>query len=921
VLAAQQAPAQQAAVPPSFDTCARPPGTTWTYDDLLCLNRVGRQRGALDEARKRLRGLGAGEPAKPWPTLVLAHATVGENEAVGVSLYETAAQGFVRSREAAGEVVARQNLRNLYRLRGLFDAARRQVELAVAAAEASGEPLTIARASVIQAEEAMETGGDIGRAHRVLVRAAQLASAAPIGLRRTILFDLASARFSLGLFDEAIDALEGHRALRAEDGSPVDAAAVAFNLLNVRLTRSEGRPLPGDAGRLVSQAESVLAEAEQLQAVAIEAQAHQTLGDLTRSADPRRSEAHLQRCLALEADLRYPSVRANCLWSLALLESTRRPDQADRLSREAVDLVAANPGGRLLAYAWQARLRLVWRALPENQAMAQSLEALDAIERLRAQEAGEAGRATLFGNWGRDYYWLTGRLLQLKPSRLAQAFEVGERMRSRVLLDRLASVGVANAAGPGAPDPSSTRARDAIAGRIADTQRKLLGPTLDAGERRALLDGLRLLELERDDLDDGRTPAASAVDFASLDAVQAALRDDEALMWFSIAPWTDLYGEFGGGTWVVALTRQTAAVHPLNGLGDLHSQLDALTGLVQSRETPRATWASAARRLGNALFGTAVATLPPHIKSLVVVSDGPLHRTPIELLETETGPALGERFEISVVPSATLWIRLRGGRRPLAQENVLVLADPDVAGGSLDGTSRFAPLPGARREALGIARTLALEDGHVLEGLRASEHALKNVALATYGVVHFAAHARADAAFPDRAAVFLAPGADREDGWLQPREIAALDLDRRLIVLSACESAEGSVLQGEGPLSLARAFFAGGAIGVVATRWPLRDDDAAAMMDYFYRALGRGASVGAALRQARLDAIAAGLPPAAWAGVALLGDGGHVPFTPRSPRGTVQRTLISVALAVLVVSGVVALARAFTRRSARPSTV
>ena len=141
-----------------------------------------------------------------------------------------------------------------------------------------------------------------------------------------------------------------------------------------------------------------------------------------------------------------------------------------------------------------------------------------------------------------------------------------------------------------------------------------------------------------------------------------------------------------------------------------------------------------------------------------------------------------------------------------------------------------------------------------------------------------AAHARADAAFPDRSAVFLAPGDAAEDGWLQPREIAALTLDGQLVVLSACDSASGFLLSGEGPLSLARAFFAGGAGAVVATRWPLRDDDAAFMMERFYAHSDRASAPRAALRRARREAIAAGRPAAAWAGLALLGDGRRPPL-------------------------------------------
>jgi hypothetical protein len=78
---------------------------------------------------------------------------------------------------------------------------------------------------------------------------------------------------------------------------------------------------------------------------------------------------------------------------------------------------------------------------------------------------------------------------------------------------------------------------------IARAQRKLLEPSLDDRERRLLLDQLQLLELEKEEQDSGRIPplASSAVSFASLDAVQRELQDDEAVLWFSLAPWKDLY--------------------------------------------------------------------------------------------------------------------------------------------------------------------------------------------------------------------------------------------------------------------------------------------------------------------------------------------------------------------------------------------
>jgi hypothetical protein len=437
--------------------------------------------------------------------------------------------------------------------------------------------------------------------------------------------------------------------------------------------------------------------------------------------------------------------------------------------------------------------------------------------------------------------------------------------------------------------------------RIAETQRRLLTTPLAESERRVLLDQLRLLELEQEELIEGRFPAlpASAISFASLDAVQRTLDEDEVMVWFSIAPWKDVYDEFGGGSWSVTITRHGATTHRLMPGDDLDAQVAGLLGLLRERSTTSSVWTPAARRLGETLFGDALAELPPTVTRLIVVTDGALHRMPFEALSLESGPMLGERFDISVTPSATLWARTRASAASSASR-VLVLADPDVSRGSPDGTLPLAALPGARREAHAIARILNLPSNEVLQGAAASELFVKEVAFEAFAVLHVAAHARADTMFPERSAVFLTPGSTAEDGWLQPAEIAALDLRGRLIVLSACDSAEGSLLSGEGPLSLARAFFAAGARGVVATRWPLRDDDAAFMMERFYEALGDGASVAAALRRARHDAIAAGLPAAAWAGVAALGDGLQRPVAPQASHGVSPVRIGAVLLALSV---------------------
>ena len=473
-----------------MDECAPPIGEAWTQQRLNCLYTAGMRHDRLPEARATLERLGAGRAEQPWPTLFLALSVIEEDEGRALALYEIAAGGFARVRDAEGEVLARHNLRNLYQRRGDFAAADRQVQQAIKAAQASGHPLPLARAAVLEASHELRAGGDVGQAYRTLQRAQQFAFPdGPIGLRRSILLNLANASLYLGRLDDAIDALERHRALRQEDGSTLDAATVAFNLLNARLTQSEQHPRPGARERLTTQALEVLDEVRRLRRPAQIGSTHRVLADLLRTSDPEAAAGHIDRCLELEKTLGYPQLRAGCLWTRSLIDARRDPLRADRESREAIDALAANPDGLRLVYAWQARLRLVWQTMQEDDAIGASLQALDAIERLRARQQDEDSRAALFSNWTRDYYWLAGRLLDAKTPRLPEAFDVGERLRARELLEHVTRSGFQQT---GNPRTSSTSA------------------------------------------------LPSSLPFASLDTVQQALDETEALLWYSIAPWEDV---------------------------------------------------------------------------------------------------------------------------------------------------------------------------------------------------------------------------------------------------------------------------------------------------------------------------------------------------------------------------------------------
>lgn len=76
--------------------------------------------------------------------------------------------------------------------------------------------------------------------------------------------------------------------------------------------------------------------------------------------------------------------------------------------------------------------------------------------------------------------------------------------------------------------------------------------------------------------------------------------------------------------------------------------------------------------------------------------------------------------------------------------------------------------------------------------------------------------------------------ADKDDGILTAQEIAALELSgTHWVVLSACESGTGPVMNGEGVCGLARAFRIAGARTLVTSLWPVDDEAARLWMAAF----------------------------------------------------------------------------------------
>ena len=111
-----------------------------------------------------------------------------------------------------------------------------------------------------------------------------------------------------------------------------------------------------------------------------------------------------------------------------------------------------------------------------------------------------------------------------------------------------------------------------------------------------------------------------------------------------------------------------------------------------------------------------------------------------------------------------------------------------------------------------------------------------------------------------------------EDGFLSAYEIVNLKLNAELVTLSACETALGKEVKGEGLMSLVRAFMYAGSQSVLATLWKVDDESSAKLMIAFYRHWQQGKLTKAeALQQAQIEAIRKGSAPYFWAPFALIG--------------------------------------------------
>lgn len=277
------------------------------------------------------------------------------------------------------------------------------------------------------------------------------------------------------------------------------------------------------------------------------------------------------------------------------------------------------------------------------------------------------------------------------------------------------------------------------------------------------------------------------------------------------------------------------------------------------------------------------------VDQLFVIPDGELGHLPFEAFLTQRAETpnyqgldyLLHRYRISYHYSATLWKEQQLDSSPPPNAHMLAFA-ADYAGLSQQDLLRSAsntqavqqlrPLGAARNEVKLLSESF---EGYFAHGDDANEAQFKQLA-PEYGVIHLAMHGLSHPSQPMLSSLAFSPSSDSlEDDFLQAYEIAQLPLQANLVVLSACETGYGKFEQGEGIISIARAFMYAGVPSLVVSLWQMSDASAAQVMRNFYQGLSEGEPLDAALQQAKQKYIkqAKGLlaHPAFWASFAQIG--------------------------------------------------
>lgn len=306
----------------------------------------------------------------------------------------------------------------------------------------------------------------------------------------------------------------------------------------------------------------------------------------------------------------------------------------------------------------------------------------------------------------------------------------------------------------------------------------------------------------------------------------------------------------------------------------LRKSLSNYSFILKEKEAAANLYTSAANWFYEQLIQPIIDKKKTAIQQLVIIPDGELAHLPFEVFLKELPQQregaemaykglnyLMKDYSISYHYSAGLWLESEQSTLVPINNQMLAMAASYTA--DLKDTTKsntyiyqlregLSPIPAVQQEVNGLSQNF---EGLFLTGLAANESKFKQEAK-NYGIIHLAMHGILNQNYPLLSAMAMTESKDTlEDDLLEVHEIAGLDLQTGLIVLSACETGFGKFEQGNGVASLARSFMYAGANSMVVSLWQVNDQSTAYLMQQYYQLLAEGLSKDEALQKAKISYI------------------------------------------------------------------
>lgn len=615
---------------------------------------------------------------------------------------------------------------------------------------------------------------------------------------------------------------------------------------------------------------------------------------------------------------------ANHIWAahtLAILgaayDSLRQPEKAldylnQALARNRSIAHRNGQASNLLAIA-----RLERNRGNLNQARQHTESALEIIESSRTRVVSQESRSAFFAA-RREYYEfyidLMMKLDQKFPDKghAAEALQASERARARSLLETLTE--------------SRVDIRQGVDSQLLERERALQKQINDEELRRVRIQRGKHTPQDVEEIEKRvnqlladyntvqseirtRSPHYAALTHPQplkLREIQQQLLDDKTmLLEYAL-------GEEKSYVWVVTKSELKSRALPKRSVVEAAARRAYDLLVVSNKTQARRSAELALTDLGRMILGPVASLLRK--ERLVIVADGALEYVPFTALpvpsEHPAEPSyepLIVRHEVVSLPSASVLgvLRQEMSNRQPAPEALAVLADAvfesddsrlaqgrgkahsdnQVAirgelkrsAGDL-GIPDFSRLPFSRREAEAIAAKAGNAGTLKALDFNASRETVFKTKLDQYRIIHFATHGLLNSQHPTLSGIVLSLYDEQGraiDGFVRAHEVYNLKLNAELVVLSACRTALGKEIKGEGLVGLTRGFMYAGTPSVVASLWDVRDQATSELMSRFYENMFKNRKrPAAALREAQVSMWREKrwATPYYWAGFVLQGE-------------------------------------------------